>query len=242
MRSSSPNQGSVTLSIDIASDGWNADQAALNHAGAGDCLPRQRYRHRHSRRQAPHHLRGISAGRRHHQPQVRRHRAGAFDQPRNRASPRRRDQADQRAWRGQHVRRCSCRRRISRATSKPRMCRQLCGPRVVRPSPPRSPWTSRCSRRPPFRTTAIGSPPAIGSCSSSRTTCRSRRFSPTWRTKRDSRSSPRREATSGWRWPSDTSPMRSRSISIFRSWTGGPSSIGSSTIRRRAISRSTSFR
>ena len=42
-------------------------------------------------RQAADHLRGLPAGRRHHQPQVRRHRAGPVDQPRDRAAAGRRD-------------------------------------------------------------------------------------------------------------------------------------------------------
>ncbi len=41
----------------------------------------RRHRHRHSRRQAPGHLRGVPAGGRHDQPQVRRHRPRPVDQP-----------------------------------------------------------------------------------------------------------------------------------------------------------------
>ena len=83
--------------------GWSADQRTLNTAPRGDRLPRHRHRHRHPGRQAPHHLRGVPAGRRHHQPQVRRHRPRPVDQPRDRAAARRRDPADQRGRRGQHV-------------------------------------------------------------------------------------------------------------------------------------------
>ena len=50
-----------------------------------------------------HHLRGVPAGRRRHQPQVRRHRPRPRDQPRAREPARRRDPAAQRAGRGQHV-------------------------------------------------------------------------------------------------------------------------------------------
>ena len=50
-----------------------------------------RHRHRHRRGQAAHHLRGLPAGRRHHEPQVRRHRPRPRDQPRDRAAARRRD-------------------------------------------------------------------------------------------------------------------------------------------------------
>ena len=45
-------------------------------------LQRHRHRHRHLQRQAADHLRGLPAGRRQHQPQVRRHRSGPGHQPR----------------------------------------------------------------------------------------------------------------------------------------------------------------
>ena len=62
-----------------------------------------RHRHRHSGREAAHHLRGVPAGRRQHQPQVRRHRPGAGHQPRAGQPARRRDPAAQHARRRQHV-------------------------------------------------------------------------------------------------------------------------------------------
>ena len=52
-----------------------------------------RHRHRHSAREAEAHLRGVPAGGRGHQPQVRRHRPRARDQPRARGPARRRDRA-----------------------------------------------------------------------------------------------------------------------------------------------------
>ena len=48
-------------------------------------------------------LRGVPAGRRHDQPQVRRHRPRPLDQPRDRAAARRRDPGRERAGQGQHV-------------------------------------------------------------------------------------------------------------------------------------------
>ena len=66
-------------------------------------LLRRGHRHRHRARQAAAHLRGVPAGRRHHQPQVRRHGPGAVDQPRDRAPARRRDPRRERARQGQHV-------------------------------------------------------------------------------------------------------------------------------------------
>ena len=64
--------------------------AQQRRGGAG--VQRHRHRHRHSGDQAEDHLRGVPAGRRHHLAQVRRHRSRPVDQPRDRASPRRRDQ------------------------------------------------------------------------------------------------------------------------------------------------------
>ena len=61
------------------------------------------YRHRHPAGEAAHHLRGVPAGRRQHQPQVRRHRPGAGHQPRAGEPARRRDPAAQHARRRQHV-------------------------------------------------------------------------------------------------------------------------------------------
>ena len=62
-----------------------------------------RHRHRHRAGEAEAHLRGVPAGRRRHQPQVRRHRAGSGDQPRTGDAARRRNPAGQRARAGQHL-------------------------------------------------------------------------------------------------------------------------------------------
>ena len=61
------------------------------------------HRHRHLAGQAADHLRGVPAGRRQHEPQVRRHRAGPGHQPRNRPPARRRNPPGQHAGQGQHV-------------------------------------------------------------------------------------------------------------------------------------------
>ena len=70
-------------------------------------------------RQAAAHLRGVPAGRRHHQPQVRRHGPRAVDQPRDRAAARRRDPRRE--------------RRRARAAPSPSTCRATTRP--PRPSP-----------------------------------------------------------------------------------------------------------
>ena len=59
-----------------------------------------RHRHRHSAGQAADHLRGVPAGRRQHQPQVRRHGPGPGHQPRNRPPAGRRNPVGQPAERG----------------------------------------------------------------------------------------------------------------------------------------------
>ncbi len=69
----------------------------------GNRVFRLRYRHRYPAGQAAHHLRGLPAGRRHHQPQVRRHGIGPLHQPRADPSAGRRDSPAKRAGRGQHV-------------------------------------------------------------------------------------------------------------------------------------------
>ena len=56
-----------------------------------------RHRHRHPARAAAHDLRGVPAGGRHDQPQVRRHRPRPVDQPGDRAADRRRDPRRERA-------------------------------------------------------------------------------------------------------------------------------------------------
>ena len=63
--------------------GLGCRPAHLEDGPRGRRLPGDRHRHRHPGRQAPHHLRGVPAGRRHHQPEVRRHRPRAVDQPGN---------------------------------------------------------------------------------------------------------------------------------------------------------------
>ncbi len=77
-----------------------------SHAAAcahGGVLRGVGHRHRHSAGEAAHHLRSLSAGRRRHQPQVRRHGARARDQPRAREPSGRRDPAAQHARQGQRV-------------------------------------------------------------------------------------------------------------------------------------------
>ena len=71
-------------------------------AGGGRVL-RERYRHRHSAREAEDHLRGLPAGRCRHGAQVRRHGPRSGHQPRAGAPARRRDPPLERAGQRQHV-------------------------------------------------------------------------------------------------------------------------------------------
>ena len=80
-------------------DGRRRVDAGPRDAGArvvGDRVQRFRYRHRHPRREAANHLRGVPAGRCQHDAQVRRHGPRPLDQPRNRPPPRRRNSRDER--------------------------------------------------------------------------------------------------------------------------------------------------
>ena len=69
-------QGRVTLQGRARAERLEPDQRPPQQRRPGARLLRHRHRHRHPRGQAAHHLRGLPAGRRHHQPQVRRHRPG----------------------------------------------------------------------------------------------------------------------------------------------------------------------
>ena len=67
------------------------------------CLRGRRYRHRHSGRKTEDDFRGLPAGRRQHQPQIRRHRPWPRNQPRAFQSAGRRNPVAQRLRRRQHI-------------------------------------------------------------------------------------------------------------------------------------------
>ena len=77
----------------------------LARAGVGDGVHRHRHRHRHHGGAAGADLRGLRAGRRHDGAPVRRDGPGPLDQPRAGPAARRRDRAQQRPRRGQHLHR-----------------------------------------------------------------------------------------------------------------------------------------
>ena len=86
----------------------HGDRRAVHHARAqrrpdGDRLLGHRHRHRDPARAAQGDLRGVPAGRRHHQPEVRWHGPGALDQPRDRPPDRWRDPRGERPRAGQHL-------------------------------------------------------------------------------------------------------------------------------------------
>ncbi len=79
-------------------------RASRSRAGSGGgSLRSLRFRHRHSAREAEGDFRGFHAGRRQHQPQIRRHRPGSRHQPRAVQPARRRDSPAQHAQCGQHL-------------------------------------------------------------------------------------------------------------------------------------------
>ena len=118
-------QGSVTLSARCVEQRLEHQPSGAAQRRAGDRDRGHRHRHRHSRGQAEADLRGVPAGRRHHQPQIWRHRPRPLDQPRDRAPARRRaagplearrrlDLHPVRAARGRRRRRAGRRRRRAR--------------------------------------------------------------------------------------------------------------------------------
>ena len=116
-----------------------------------------RHRHRHPAREAADHLRGVPAGRRRHQPQVRRHRPRPRDQPRAGEPARRRDPAAQRARRGQHVHAlpaAALRRAVGRRASATSRASRRCASRAARRRARRRSGRSKRSR-----TTATTSQP-----------------------------------------------------------------------------------
>ena len=86
--------GAVTLSITPRPD---------ERRRAGRRVRGARHRHRHPGRPPRDHLRGVPAGRRHHEPPLRRHRARPLDQQGDRAAARRRDRRRLAGRRGQRV-------------------------------------------------------------------------------------------------------------------------------------------
>ena len=96
-------QGGVRLNVSAAIGGWNADHPAPQPGAVGGGVRGVRYRYRHSAGKAEDHLRGVPAGRRLHQPQIRRHRPRPRHQPRAVLAARRRNPAAQHAGRRQLV-------------------------------------------------------------------------------------------------------------------------------------------
>ena len=97
------HHGQVTLTVEPADGGLEPGQRGAEPGRGGAGVRGGRHRHRHPGRQAADHLRGVPAGRRQHQPQVRRHRPGPGDQPRAVAAAGRRDPAGVDARPRQHV-------------------------------------------------------------------------------------------------------------------------------------------
>ena len=99
------------------------NRAPSGHRLLGDATPASA-----SRRKAADHLRGVPAGRRQHQPQVRRHRPRPRHQPRACPPARRRDPAAEHARQGQHV----------HAVPADRLCRSRPAARARAPTAPTS--------------------------------------------------------------------------------------------------------
>ena len=245
--SSSPSAGSVTLERRTSSRraGARTNEAARPRRRRDRVLG-SRHRHRHPAGQAADHLRGVPAGRRQHQPQVRRHRPRARDQPRDRAAcSAARSACSSRAGEGS-----TFTLYLPRSTYTP--------PKVVRRSEEPAPRRRRDARRTssPSRAATrarVGAAVAVSSSttprtcgratacsSSSRTTPTFARFLSTWRARRGSRRSSPCAAPRRWRWRAIARPTPSPSTSTCPTSTAGACSTASSTTCRRATSRSRS--
>ena len=165
-RSSSPPRAACgSTSIGGARRLERRASGAQPGAGGGR-LRGHRHRHRHSAGKAEDHLRGVPAGRRLDQPQIRRHRPRPCHQPRTGKPAWRRNPSAQRAGHADRPSRSICRSNMSAralgaapaAAPRRRRCRAQADS-TSRPSAPssRSPTTGSTSR------------PATPSCSSSRT-------------------------------------------------------------------------
>ncbi len=96
-------QGGVRLAIIAGEERLDLGPSVVAARAHGRRVRSERHRHRHSSGEAAHHLRGVPAGGREHQPQVWRHRPGTGDLPRAGEPAGRRDSAAQHTRRGQHV-------------------------------------------------------------------------------------------------------------------------------------------
>ena len=95
------DKGSVTLEIQSVSSGWNQENQMLTRAKSVVAFSVKDTGHRDSRGEAADHFRGVPAGGRKHQPQIRRHRSGPGDQPRNGAIAGRGNPADEQSGKRQ---------------------------------------------------------------------------------------------------------------------------------------------
>ena len=126
------DQGGIQLKVSAVAGGWTVGHPVLSQAQGRGGLRSRRHRHRHPARETEDHLRGVPAGRRQHQPQIRRHRSRPGDQPRTVEPARRRDPAAQLA---RHA-----------AAHSPSTCRSLTpGPRT--PALRERRGHGRCRRR-----------------------------------------------------------------------------------------------
>ena len=110
--SSSPSRAACAC-VSSAAARLEPGSSGAQARGQGRGVRGVRHRHRHSAGETEDHLRGVPAGRRQHQPQVRRHRPRPGHQPRAGQPAGRRDPAAQHARRGQHVHAVPARRRTS---------------------------------------------------------------------------------------------------------------------------------
>ena len=219
-RSSSPRRAASASPCRTASGGWSADHPVLSQAPAVVVLRGHRHRHRHSAGEAEDHLRGVPAGRRLDQPQIRRHRSRPRHQPRIGEPARRRNPSAQRIRRRLDLHALSADQICRPERAGARRARRLRQHRRRRPNWPgcTSRPSARSSRSP---TTGWTSRPATPSCSSSRTIRTTPASWSIWRATRASRRCWRCAATTRSISPSNISRPRCRSTcSCPTCWAG----------------------
>ena len=96
-------EGGVELTVSAAARRLERRASDPQPCAGRRRLRGDRHRHRHSPRKAEADLRGVPAGRRRHQPQIRRHRPRPCHQPRTGEPARRRNPSAQHARQGQHL-------------------------------------------------------------------------------------------------------------------------------------------
>ena len=206
-------QGGVRLNVSAVSRRLDARPSGPQPGGARRRLRGLGHRHRHPAREAADHLRGVPAGRRQHQPQVRRHRPRPGHQPRAGQPARRRDPAAQHPGRRQHVHAlpAAALRRADRPSAAARAARADAGQRRAARCRSRGCPSGRSRWSPTTATTSQPGDP-IAADRRGRPALRAHPGRPRARQGLQG-AGRRRAAPTRWRWRASSGRPRSRSTS-----------------------------